>query len=61
MSTLTDIDVRAYLRENGGQDILVFESSEAATEAARRLRAKLEPQGVSVSASYDKVTLRLRA
>lgn len=48
----------AYLQRCGGRDTLHFETTEAATAAARTIRARNEP-GVNVDAQYTRVMLSL--
>lgn len=52
------MNVIEYLKRCKGQDILVFATSEEATEVARKLRQSLAGD-VNVSASYNKVWLKL--
>ena len=57
MSVAT-MDLRAYLQEHGGQDILIFDTPDEASEAAWVLRES-NPD-VDVKASYNKVFLKVR-
>lgn len=55
----TQTALAAYVAACGGEDRLEYETSEAATAAARKIRASLsDNDGLTVSASYNVVWLR---
>lgn len=55
MLTIPHEAVLEYLEQCGGSDILVFEDSQAASDAAWDLRAQWEGLPVRVRSSYNKV------
>lgn len=59
MTTIACDPLCEYLEQNGGRDILVFETAGLASDAAHALREKHHGLPVKISASYNKVFVEL--
>lgn len=61
MAVTAAYDILDYLEESPDhKETLIFESSEEASAAAHTLRSRCDPVLVEVTASYDKVFIKLR-
>ena len=57
MTAVATLDLREYLKCLGGSDVLTFENEREAIDAANEIR-KQRHEGVTISASYNKVYLK---